>query len=105
MDERFLESVMKREMITPTNVTEEIALPHGLNEHVKKNRIGIITTRKPIVWGKSTVSIIFLLAVNFSDAAATKKLLSELYSFISNKDLMERIKICSTYEEVLRLLR
>ena len=105
VDERFLESVLKREMITPTNVTEEVALPHGLDKHVKKNRIGIITTRKPIVWGKGNVSVIFLLAVNFSDATTTKKLLAELYSFISNKTLMEQMKICTTYEEVLRLFR
>lgn len=32
VDERFLESVLKREMITPTNVTEEVALPHGLDK-------------------------------------------------------------------------
>ena len=63
VDERFFESVLKREMITPTNVTEEVALPHGLDKHVKKNRIGIITTRKPIVWGKGNVSVIFLLVI------------------------------------------
>lgn len=72
---------------------------------MKKNLDGIITTRKPIVWGKGNVSVIFLLAVNFSDATTTKKLLAELYSFISNKTLMEQMKICTTYEEVLRLFR
>ena len=105
VDERFFESVLKREMITPTNVTEEIALPHGLDKHVKKNRIAIITTRKPIAWGKGTVSIIFLLAINFSDAATTKKLLAELYSFISNKTLMKQMRVCTTYEKLLQLLR
>lgn len=105
VDEKFFESVLKREMITPTNVTEDIALPHGMDKHVLKNRIAIITTPKPLAWGDGSVSIIFLLAVNFSKASVAKKMLGELYSFISEKTGMERLKNCKTYEEVLELLK
>ena len=104
VDENFFESVMKREMISPTNIVESVAIPHGMDKYVLKNRICIITTKRPISWGKGPVSVIFLLAINFSNVSASKKVLEELYSVISDKELIEALKASDTFEKMISIL-
>ena len=104
VDENFFESVMKREMISPTNIVESVAIPHGMDKYVLKNRICIITTKRPISWGKGPVSVIFLLAINFSNVSASKKVLEELYSIISDKELIEALKASDTFEKMISIL-
>lgn len=104
VDENFFESVMKRETISPTNIIEGVAIPHGIDKYVLKNRISIITAKKPISWGKGPVSVIFLLAINFSNGATSKKILEELYSIISESQLIEKIKECDSYSQILKVL-
>lgn len=104
IDEQFYDSVMKREHMAPTNIVEGVALPHGLDRHVLKNRITIITLDTPLMWGEKKVEVVILLAINFSNKATTKKLLSELYFCISDNQIVRKLKECNQYRDVISVL-
>ena len=103
IEDGFLDSVISREKIAPTNIVDGIALPHGLNKYVKKNRIAVITLRKPIPWGNDYVSTVFLVAINFSNIMVSKKALEELYFCISDGDFISELKYCTNVKEVYQL--
>lgn len=104
VDEHFFDSVMRRERLAPTNVVDGVAMPHGLDKNVKKNRITLITLDHPIAWGDKKVDIIILLAINFINKSNTQKLLSELYFCISDKEKLMQLRQCHKYVDVIRLL-
>ena len=45
-----------------------------------------------------------LLAINFSNKATTKKLLSELYFCISDNQIVRKLKECNQYRDVISVL-
>ena len=104
VDEYFFDAVMRRERLAPTNVVDGVAMPHGLDKNVKKNRITLITLDHPFAWGDKKVDIIILLAVNFINKSNTQRLLSELYFFISDKEKLAQLRQCHKYADVIRLL-
>lgn len=103
IEEGFCESVLSREKIAPTNIVDGIALPHGLNKYVRKNRIAVVTLKKPVPWGNDYVSTIFLVAINFSNIMVSKKALEELYFCISDEDFISELKSCTDVKEVYQL--
>lgn len=64
VDEYFFDGVMRREHLASTNIVDGVAMPHGLDKNVIKNRITIITLDHPLTWGDKKVDIIILLAIN-----------------------------------------
>lgn len=103
VDEYFFDGVMRREHLAPTNVVDGVAMPHGLDKNVIKNRIAIITLDHPLTWGDKKVDIIILLAINFINKSNTQRLLSELYFFISDKEKLSQLRHCYKYVDVIRL--
>lgn len=103
IEEGFYDSVINREKIAPTNIVDGIALPHGLNKYVKKNRIAIVTLKKSVPWGNDHVSTVFLVAINFSNIMVSKKALEELYFCISDDDFISELKSCTDISEVYQL--
>ena len=64
----FTKKVIKREQIAPTNITKLIAIPHAIDASIKKTKIFVYISTKPIDWRENaTVRIIFLLAVAEED--------------------------------------
>lgn len=62
--EGFIECVLKREAIAPTSIGGLFAIPHPFDGYVRKTGIGLMTLKKPIVWGEETVQIILMLSAN-----------------------------------------
>lgn len=61
----FVNSVMRREISTSTEIGAAIALPHGSPEEVIKSCVSVAIVHKPIEWHHAIeVDVIFLLALN-----------------------------------------
>ncbi|NBK97889.1 MAG: hypothetical protein EOM50_07700 [Erysipelotrichia bacterium] len=80
--------------MSPTQLGQGIAIPHGLDKYVNQNRVVIITLENSIIWGKSEVDIIFLLAINFNNKEFSKKIFNDLYHLINSDEMIKQIKKC-----------
>ena len=67
IDDAFLDSVLKRENIDSTEIGNLLAIPHGDADHIISSTISILTLKKPIIWDKEQVQIVFFLAVKKED--------------------------------------
>ncbi|GAA0181542.1 sigma 54-interacting transcriptional regulator [Clostridium sediminicola] len=87
--DKFLVSVHQREMMAPTVINSNIAIPHGNSDDVIKQCIGIVTLKKPIQWcGEFKVDCIFMLALNIYSKDEFKK----LYKILNDESIIEKIK-------------
>lgn len=87
--EGFIECVLKREAIAPTSIGRLFAIPHPFEGYVKKTGIGLMTLKKPIVWGEETVQIILMLSTNL----LAQEKFHQIFSCLA--DLMEDSKTVS----------
>lgn len=101
--EGFYESVLNREKISPTELGQGVAIPHGLDKFVNENKVVIITLANPIPWGKSEVNVIFLLAINFANKEFSKKIFNDLYHLINSDELVKKVGQCKQKDELRNL--
>lgn len=83
----FYKKVVERDNLFPTELSGEIAIPHTDGIDVIRPAISIAILKNPIVWSKSKVKIILLLAVD----QKCFNPLSTLLSFIET-DEFKKIK-------------
>lgn len=99
VNDGFLDSMLAREKISPTEMGNGIAIPHGISKYVLREKIVVMTLRKPIIWEKEKVDIIFCLAFNFKDKERSRKLISNIYRIIKSREAVEKIRLCETRDE------
>lgn len=92
VSEGFEASVFDRELITPTNLSNGIAIPHGRESFVNASKICIITTHDFIDWGNDRVNIVFVLALNLSKSPSAQHILTDLYNLIDSSDMIDCIR-------------
>lgn len=78
VDEGFTPSAFKREQLAATSVGDYFAVPHAYEGHVLKRGIGLMTLKKPILWGNEKVQIVLMLSLGASDQESFKSVFSEL---------------------------
>ncbi len=101
VDDEFLLSVFKRETIVPTFIKGNIAIPHGLPQHVKKPVIVIAKLKNDIFWSKdSTINLIFLIAYRND----SKKYFKNFYKVILNSDVIKEIRRCTNSHEIKNVI-
>lgn len=64
--EEYIESVLKREKVSPTDIGS-FAVPHGNPNFVNKTKLLIISLDEGVKWNKSIVKYVFLFAVSKED--------------------------------------
>lgn len=101
----FFESMMQREELSPTEMGNGFAIPHGISKYVKKEKIVIITLEKPILWEQHKVDVIICLAINFADKERSRKLISNIYHIIKSSDAVQKIRMCTSKEAFIDLVR
>ncbi len=105
ISEGFYESVLAREAISATELGQGIAIPHGLDKYVIYTQIVVITLKNPIIWEKTEVNLIFLLAINFDNKVFSKQLFNNIYHIINSDKLVKKIEKCNTYQQFITLLK
>lgn len=97
----FRDSVYKREEIGQTVLENGVAIPHGIPTKVNEKGIVLVTLDKPIKWGENWADIVVLMAVPENKTSEFESMVSELYSVISNADIVGEIKKISTIDEFI----
>ena len=93
VNSKYLESVLERESISPTDIGC-FAVPHGNPNFVNKTKLLIISLDKGIKWNKSVVKYIFLFAVSREDFQKNFAPLTIFYKKLMQLNLnREKIKL------------
>lgn len=91
VDSGFIESVLKREKLAPTSIGGTIAIPHAFEGHVIKPGVGLMTLRKPIIWGEERVQIVLMLAVDAGCRDMFRDIFDELADIIKNPAIIRQL--------------
>lgn len=91
VDSGFIGSVLKREKLAPTSIGGTIAIPHAFEGHVIKTGVGLMTLRKPIIWGEERVQIVLMLAVDAGCRDMFRDIFDELADIIKNPAVIRQL--------------
>jgi transcriptional antiterminator len=98
VEDRYYESVMKREEFKSTAIGNLVAIPHSFDGYVNKSQIAIATLKNPISWGEDKVQMVCMIALNVKDNKDFSEIFDNLEKIISRK---ENVKLLSKQEDKL----
>lgn len=101
----FKESVYQREEIGCTVLENGVSLPHGKPSAVNKIAVAIMTLSKPIKWSSYWVDMVILLAIPEDKSDEFNKLVLEIYSMVSNVNVISEIKKIEQKEQYIHSLQ
>ena len=98
----FITNVLKRESVSPTNITTFIAMPHAIDKNINETKIFVCISEKPIEWQKNqSVQIIFLLAIAENDKDKLQIFFEFLSDLVDNYDLQKRISNTRSFNDLI----
>lgn len=101
VDEKFMLSVYKREIMGNTCFRNNTAIPHGLPLHVVDSAIAIAKLSKPIKWeNELEVDVVFLIALKED----SKDYFRSLNTLISNKAVMTLMRQSTNGNEIRNII-
>ncbi|MCL2566795.1 MAG: fructose-specific PTS transporter subunit EIIC [Alphaproteobacteria bacterium] len=106
----FLEDVLKREAIASTFMENSVAIPHAKSKSVKTPAIVLGISNQPIKNDTAedshqTAKIFFMLAVPENSNDTHIELISQLATFLINKDFCEKLLTINSKEDFTNLLQ
>lgn len=102
VNKRFIEKILGRERIAPTNLTNWIAIPHAIDPTIEHTEIFISICRNPINWfGNGSVKIIFLLAVAEKEKEALQDFFEQLSDIVDNDTIQKKMASSKTFDDFI----
>ncbi len=101
----YYKEVLHREKISSTELDFNVAIPHGVENNIKKPAVLLIRLPKKMDWGSSPVDIIFLLALNFNDIGMTREFFKIFYDKVSNEEIIKNIRYAQNKWVILDILK
>lgn len=93
MDASVKESVFRREEISTTEMGGLLAIPHAMLDDIENFAVSIMILKKPIIWDKQKVQVIFLLNIPKKKYEVWERIIKNLYtSLITNAGVKRLIK-------------
>lgn len=104
-DDKFYESVMRRESIANTNMNDVFALPHPMEVCANTTKVCVAILDKPIVWDNAhQIQIVFLLAIKQNELLDIEYLYEAFISIVNDVTLQEQLINVDGYSQFLDLL-
>lgn len=105
VDERFIDSVLKREKIGKTNMNDVFALPHPMELCATDTKVVVALLDNPIKWNESNmIQIVFMLVIKQGEQTDFEHLYDIFIEIISDSKLQQKIINSQTYEEFMDVL-
>lgn len=102
----FIEKVMSREAMIPTNITPYMAIPHAITSELTKSQIIIGLSDKPVQWSNdSTVKVVFLLAISEKDKDKLQLFFEYLSEIIDDTKLQKELANAKSFEAFIKILK
>ncbi|MRN52624.1 BglG family transcription antiterminator [Paenibacillus monticola] len=99
----YAETVIIREMRSPTTVGGGLLLPHGETSLILCSSAAFARLKAPIFWGQSEIEWVLLLAYIPASREEHQELFHEITDFIEDKELLESLRT-ATPEKTMTLL-
>lgn len=103
VSEKYYDSVMDRENISPTSFEQFVAVPHPIifDSYCSKGAICIL--KKPILWGEYQVKIVILFAIKNEDRRKLKDYYSLIGDAIVDETSLKKLLIAKTYQQFIEV--
>ncbi|PLT28167.1 BglG family transcription antiterminator [Peribacillus deserti] len=105
VNKKYIFDVHEREEIAPTTIGGEIAIPHGHPKNVLKQGVAMAVLKKPVLWKREYVSVVFMLAIKETKGEDIKHLFEEISFLGENKEIVERWKALDSKDGIFRNMR
>jgi len=96
----FIDKMLERENISPTNFGM-IAIPHPIDYYAKKTVIEVAILKQPILWGNTSIKIIFMFSISKLDFSSFSDVFSFLASTCSDDNNLDSLVKCTSYSEFM----
>lgn len=103
IDDEMKKSFFDREKIATTEIGHMVALPHGANGKILKNKIAVGILKNPIHWILDDVRLVLILAIDKDEIFDYEKLFSTIYKQVGS--VSKVIGICEnkSYEKFMKM--
>lgn len=103
IDDEMKKSFFDREKIATTEIGHMVALPHGANGKILKNKIAVGILKNPIHWTLDNVRLVLILAIDKDEIFDYEKLFSTIYKQVGS--VSKVIGICEnkSYEKFMKM--
>ena len=104
IDDEMKKSFFDREKIATTEIGHMVALPHGANGKILKNKIAVGILKNPIHWTLDDVRLVLILAIDKDEIFDYEKLFSTIYKQVGS--VSKVIGICEnkSYEKFIKMI-
>jgi len=102
--EKIRHAVIEREKIMSTGVGKGLAIPHGKTAGIEQTYAAFAILRDPVDYDAiddQPVDMVFLLVGPQSSNSLHIKMLSRISRLMNNSDFRERLRECTTSEEII----
>lgn len=101
----YVNSVMEREALAPTNFGNLVAIPHSLTPETEETFWTVCTLKKPIVWAdKQKVQFICLLNIRKVPEDDLERMYQRLLALLENSTAIQKILKSESAEEIIKIL-
>lgn len=101
----LLDSLLERESIAPTDVGNQIAIPHAVRNDFPKTFIAIGILEKNILWWHEEVRLVFLFCLNPRNNGDLTSLYENLTRLVEDEKRVSEIILNKSYAETYRLIK
>jgi lichenan operon transcriptional antiterminator len=95
----FAQEVLSRERMSSTAFCNMVAIPHSMRQSANRSFLSIVTSEKPMAWGKQSVNIVMLMGVSECDRKAFRVLFDNLLRVLSESANVNRLAKCQSYND------
>lgn len=102
--EKIRDAVFEREKIMSTGVGKGLAIPHGKAAGIEQTYAAFAILKQPVDYeaiDDQPVNMVFLLVGPQASNSLHIKMLSRISRLMNNSDFRERLRQCSTAEQII----
>lgn len=104
VDSKSIDSMITRENLGGTDLPTGAAIPHCNLKYVNRTTIVLITNKKPIKWNENFVRFVVMVCISEKDKKEIKGILSDIYTIVQNKEMINKLLEVSDKQELRKLL-
>ncbi|MHC5228535.1 BglG family transcription antiterminator [Enterococcus sp. LJL99] len=103
--ERFESAIFERENIGSTGMDTGVAIPHADPKTVIQTSLVIMTLKKPILWGNTSIHVVVMLSIAEKDMGIARTLISSIYTILSSKENIDKIANYNKKDDIIQFLK
>ena len=102
MDKEASDSVKEREIASPTEIGNLVAIPHPLKNSATISSISVLVLERPILWVEHQVQVIFLLSIATSEFYLWEPIFLKLFKYLVKENGVRRLLNNPDYDAFIK---